>query len=224
MVEVFRVGVNPNKLPGRFIPAGPRGQGHRLAARDGAAHLYSLFPPGRACIVSGVTDFQRFHRLAERQIDPVLDAVADENKDRDSSYIVEVAINPSIFRTRCLLTIKNRDVNKPPLRGSFLVAQGASPDTVQVTRSSPGASPDAVTLQHDEVTQERLGSIAREFVDEIVLAENVALTKGTVRNFPGWTPLNENPNPPPRRWCPLSDQGAQPAHRMRALRPPLRHL
>jgi|SRR5215471_13638031 len=72
-------------------------------------------------------------------------------------------------RDRCLLSIKNRNLTKPQLSGTFAVIRRTD-DTVIVERSyqwlDDGRAFPATTLNSTEVSQERIASLAREFIAE----------------------------------------------------------
>jgi hypothetical protein len=114
-----------------------------------------------------VADLQWFDRLARSEIDPVLRVIINESKDRDPDYIVDEQLNPSPNRDRCLLSITNRNVNKQQMGGSFAIIHGTG-DTLRVEQSyrwlDSGKPFPVVTLNSADVTQDRIGLLAREFV------------------------------------------------------------
>jgi hypothetical protein len=111
-----------------------------------------------------------FDRLARREIDPALRVVVSESQDLHPDYIVEEDLNSSPARHRCRLSIMNRHVNKPILRGSFVIMKGGG-NAVHVEQSylwhyQGTPIPVAPALSVAEMTQEKVISLARGFVTE----------------------------------------------------------
>jgi hypothetical protein len=108
-----------------------------------------------------------FDRLATREIDPVLKSVMEESQARNPAYVVAVETGP-ISRTRCLLSITNRDVNKAVISGGLEFIEGTD-GAVRVQQSYrwiDGTPRHIVTLPQADVTQAEIGRRAREFVAE----------------------------------------------------------
>jgi hypothetical protein len=79
-------------------------------------------------------DLWAFDRRARRGIDTGLQSAANERHDANSDYVIDVQLDGSPARRRCLLRIKNSLPIKPLLEGSFEVSAGSG-DTVQISRS-----------------------------------------------------------------------------------------
>jgi hypothetical protein len=116
-----------------------------------------------------MAELQWFDRLASREIDPALCAVLNESKNRDPEYLIDADLGRPGIRDRCLLTITSQHVNKLQLAGSLTIIAGPG-NTVRVEQSyrwpGKGQIIPIMTLNAADVTQDKIRSLAREFVAE----------------------------------------------------------
>jgi hypothetical protein len=109
-----------------------------------------------------------FDQLARRSIDAGLQSAANERQDANLDYVIEVPLDRSPARTRCLLTIKNGLPTKPSLAGSCEVSAGPG-DTVLISRSywwtNNGTPFDVLPLQAAEISEAEIKRLALDFID-----------------------------------------------------------
>jgi hypothetical protein len=110
-----------------------------------------------------------FDALARQAIDPALDAVAKENGE-NPDYVVSVPLGSPASRSRCLLTITNRDPTKVQLTATLAIIESSPNDKVRVEQSTAnldnGAPRVIVTLNWADVTRDNIERLARKFVDD----------------------------------------------------------
>lgn len=110
-----------------------------------------------------------FDTLARQAIDPALDALANENRD-NPDYIVSVLLGSPASRSRCSLTMANRDPRKARLTASPAIIESRPNAEVRVeefTVTIDSGTPRVIaTLKWAEVTRENIEPLARKFIDD----------------------------------------------------------
>jgi hypothetical protein len=110
-----------------------------------------------------------FDRLARHAIDPVFNAIADEHKV-DPNFVISVQPNYSPPRDRCLLTIKDKDAARKPLRTADLTIRQGADESVLVERScglvDEGKPRVVDTLRYADVTTANVERLVRDFIDQ----------------------------------------------------------
>jgi len=110
-----------------------------------------------------------FDALARQAIDPALDAVASENGD-NPDYVVSVLLGSRASRSRCLLTVTNRDPRKARLTATLAIIESSPNTEVRVEQSTAtienGTPRVIATLKWADVTRENIETLAHKFVDD----------------------------------------------------------
>jgi hypothetical protein len=115
-----------------------------------------------------MTELFWFDRLARREIDAALSRVKAENGDRDPGYIVDDHLDGSPARDRCRLSITSPHATSPHMVGAIVIR--AAGDRVMVEHHfgwhDEGKAILIDNLDQTHVTQDKIASLARDFVAE----------------------------------------------------------